>query len=185
MFGNKLAAAQDRIATLTALLAVTGIKIEGEAALPTPEALSAHLAAENKAAAETALVDALAPVQSALAAAQAERDALRAGLAAAGIKLGDFTAADHALAEGASETAATAAVKSAVETAITARAARQIAATGHPHALDIKPGEGSASADASSAPSSSEEFMSAFNAIKDPAEKTAYFRKHSRRFATR
>ena len=180
MFGNKVAALQGQIAGLDALIASTGFKIDAEAAtLPTPEAFQAHL----KGAQDTATKIALNAKDAALAGAQSEISALRAGFTAAGIKLGEFSAADYQAKEGETLTPAAAAVKSALEGALTPRSTRQIAAAGHPAALDVPAGESpGSSASADGEPATAADFKTALDAIKDPGARTAYFRKHKAKF---
>ena len=184
MFGDKKAAATaDRLARVSSLLTVAGIA-EG-AELPTPEAFRAQLENGRNA----AITEATAPLQTALDAAKSENTAFRAALAAAGIVFaGEQNAGAIQLAEG--ETLAgkvTAAIQTAVSTAATKSAAKQVAASGHPNAIEVPSDKqagnnGDASAET---PASAEEFMKAHAAITDPAKKTEYFRKHAHRFPVR
>lgn len=179
MFGDKLAAAQKQIASLTALIASTGFKIEAGAEASV-EAFKAHLDSQTK----TAVDAALAPVAAQAATATVEAAGLRAGIIAAGVKLGEFKAEDFKVGEGktASDSAAAAGIKTAIETAVAAKSAKQIAASGHPHALPIANDAPEASG-GESVPQSKEEFLKAHAAIADPGQKTAYFRKYRARFS--
>ncbi|EIQ01624.1 hypothetical protein OpiT1DRAFT_00196 [Opitutaceae bacterium TAV1] len=192
MFGSKLAAAQERTSALAALVA--SLNLSGfdaaalanlETALPTAEALGAQIASGRQAAIDAAT----APLNTQLAAARADAAALRAGLAAAGVRIADtFDAAALAAGPDGAPSAAVAAVKDAVTAAVTSAAARQVAAAGHPHALDIPASPSAASdsaADTDTAPATAADFLKAHAAIKDPAERTTYFRKHAHRFPVR
>ena len=99
------------------------------------------------------------------------------------MKLGEFKADDFKIAEGKTiaDTAGAQAVKLAVETAIAAKSAKQIAATGHPHAIDVPAGDDKAG-DTTATPASAADFLATYKSIKDPGEANAYFRKHSHRF---
>lgn len=179
MFGDKLAAAQKQIVSLTALIASTGFKIEAGAETSV-EAFKAHLDAQTK----TAIDAALAPVAAQAASATAAHAGLLAGIQGAGVKIGTFKAEDFVVAEGktAADTSAATSIKTAIETAIAAKSAKQIASSGHPNALPIA-NDAPAAATGETAPQSKEEFLQAHAAISDPAKKTAYFRKYRANFA--
>lgn len=198
MFGDKLTGATAKIHALVALITASGYtkitaatvadhKTAAEA-LPSVADYQAHLAARE----QTAVEAATAPLATRIAALEIEAAAAaayRRGLEEAGIK---FTAtfATAATAEGETPEAKTAAaaatnaaaVKTAIETAIATRSARAIATTGHPHALDVPPGDSPRSSSEAPTPSSKEEFHSHLRSIQDPGDRTAYFRKHKARF---
>lgn len=180
MFGTKIDAANTRIAGLTALLAVAGLTVAADAALPTPEAFKATLAAAQK----KAVDEALASVNTALATSTATASAYASGLAAAGVKVGDFKAEDFKTADGAKAgdlNAAATSVKTAVGNALAAQSARQIAATGHEAALDVAP-SGTNPGTTDVAPETSADFLAKLNAITDGGARTAYLRKHKAKF---
>ncbi len=165
MFGDKLKAAQERTAQLTALVAATGVDLKGDA-LPTAEALQAHLASAQAEHTAAAVAAATAPLQAlvtggeiALAAAQTRLAAHNAGFEAFGIRLG------------AGEPTADS-IKAALETTLAARAAKQIAGAGHP-AIALAVASGDEPAETTSA-----EVFKQFNAIADPHERAAFYRKN-------
>lgn len=194
MFGDKLTAANAKITSLVALLASTGFAINAAAILdpkteaseiPGVDSLKAHLAAQNKSAIAAA-TDPLNAQIATFAAGALELAAFKQGIADAGLKVGDFITADKA--EGktpedkakAAASANAATVKTAIETAVAGKSAKQIAATGHPHALDVPPGGGEAPK-AADVPASKADFHATLDTLKG-AERTAYFRKHKAKF---
>jgi hypothetical protein len=183
MFGDKLKLAQDRITALTVLLAGAGIKIEGDT-LPSISAVQAQVTEQQN----SAVMAALAPAQALMVCAQNEAGALKAGLGAAGVKLGDFKAEDFAIGEGKTiaECPASMAIKTAVEATVTMAAAKQVAGSGHPAAIEVPTAAATPSGDATPAePASAEEFLASLNAITDPAKRTAFYRKYQAKFPAR
>ncbi len=162
MFGDKLATAQKQIASLTALIASTGFKVEAGAE-PSADALKAHLSSQTKAAVDAAV----APITEQLASSNSRYAALISAIDSAGIKLGD-TAAPADL---------PAALKTALDAAISARSARQISAAGHPHAIETPSGD---TKDASSM--SATELAAAIGFEKDPAKRKSLFNAYEKRF---
>jgi hypothetical protein len=200
MFGDKLTTANAKINALLAVLASTGFALASAeitdakteaSALPTADAFKAHLAARET----TAITAATAPLTkqvndltAASATATAEASAFRAAFTAAGIKLADFvtpaTAEGKTDAEKSAAAAATnaASLKLALETAIAQRSSKQIAAAGHPHALDVPPA-GPSAEQSDAAPTTKAEFAAGL-AARDgkPAERQAYFRRYTSKF---
>lgn len=198
MFGDKLTTANAKISSLVALIVATGFKLDAASvtdpkteadALPTADAFKAHLATSAKAATDAAVSAAVAPLNTqlaTLAGVSAEATALKTGLADAGVKLGDFVTADKA--EGktpeekakAAATANAALVKTAIETSVASKSAKQIAASGHPSALDIAPGGGDAPK-ATDVPATKADFHATLTSLSG-VERTTYFRKHKAKF---
>lgn len=196
MFGDKLTAANAKITSLVALIVASGLKLDAAAiadpkteasALPSVDDFKAHLATQNKTAVDAAVSPLNAQIVT-LGADAAAAVAFRAGFSDAGVKLGDFIAADKA--EGktpedkakAAAAANAATVKLAIENAVAGKAAKQIAGAGHPHALDVAPGNGDAPK-ASDVPADKAAFHATLNTLQG-AERTAYFRKHKAKFCS-
>ncbi len=199
MFGDKLTTANAKITALLGIIAATGFKLNAESisdpkteasALPTADAFKAHLAEQNKSALSAAvdpLNGQIANLTTAAAVATASVAAFREGLTEAGVKVGEFATAEQgegntpeAKAKNAAAKNATM-VKTAVETKVAQASAKQIAAAGHPNALDVPPGK-SDEPSAAVTPSNATEFNATLKTIKDPGERTAYFRKHRAKF---
>lgn len=183
LFGDKLGAANQRNAALTALLAVVGLNVSADAALPTPEAFKATLDQKTKEAVDAAL----APVNAQLATANSKSAAFTAGLSAAGVKLGDFKAEDFTAKKDAKEgdlNGAASAVKLAVETAIAAKSAKQIAGSGHEGVLDTPRAEEAKTGATEVTPANAEEFLKQYNALSktNPGAAATYHRKHRAKF---
>ena len=196
MFGDKLTAAHAKITSLVALIAATGFKIDAAAildpkteasALPTADAFKAHLAGQTTAAVDAATAPLAATISGHAPVAAAHASFVEA-FTAAGVKLGDFVAADQGQGntpEAKAKNAAaanTAMIKTAIETRIASASAKQIAAAGHPHALEVPAGPNADQPSASETPQTKEAFHAALNAITDPGDRTAYFRKHKAKF---
>lgn len=194
MFGDKLTAANAKITSLVALIVATGFKLDAASvadpkneasSLPSADDLKAHLATQNKAAVDAAVSPLNAQIVN-LGADAAAAVAFRAGFSDAGVKLGDFLSADKAEGQAPDEkakaaaTANAATVKLAIENAVAAKSAKQIAAAGHPHALDVAPGNGDAPK-ATDIPADKTAFHATLNTLQG-AERTAYFRKHKAKF---
>lgn len=201
MFGDKLSNANAKITALVALIGATGFKIDAAtildpkteaSALPTADAFKAHLTEQGKSATLAAVEAATAPLNTrigVLVVEEAHAVAFRAGIEAAGVKLAGFVTADQAAGDSPEAKAKAAAsanavtVQMAIETAISAKAAKQVAATGHGHALELTPGaEEQKSANEPGTPANAEEFKTNLQGIKDPGARTAYFRKHKAKF---
>jgi hypothetical protein len=205
MFGDKLTAANAKINALVALIVASGFqKISAEAvadpkteasALPSVDDFKAHLQTQQKAAVDAAVSPLNAQIAGLntkvgeLAGKVADADILREGITGAGVKLGDFVTADKA--EGktpedkanAAKAANVATVKGAIETAIASKSAKQIAASGHPNAIDVPAGkQEETSASNPGTPENAEEFKKNLRAIKDPGDRQAYYRKHKAKF---
>lgn len=177
LFGDKLEAANAKITALTAALAAAGVTFEGDA-IPTADAVTAKIKANNESAIEAA-------VTAALAEPSAETLAFRSGMSAAGLNGLTFAADDFKLPEGAEKDAlnpAATKVKEAIETKVAAKATKQIASTGHPHAIETPTETGAQTGGTNDDPQTAEEFKSALNAIEDPGKRTTYFRKHKAKF---
>lgn len=200
MFGDKLTTANAKITALLGIIASTGFKLNAEAisdpkteasaVAPLADAFKTHLGAQQTAAITAAtepLATKLAAADSQLSTLNSQLVAYRDGLSEAGVKLGDFVTsakADGATDEEKAKAAATAnaaMVKTAVANTVAGKSAQQIAGAGHSHALDVAPG-GSDTPSAAATPASKADFHAALNAIADPGERTAYFRKHKARF---
>lgn len=187
MFGDKLATATAKITALVGLIAATGLKIDAAniadskteaGALPGVDTLKAHLAGQEK----TAIAAALAPVNAQLSAASVELAAYKSALEGAGIALSAVTPADFAAPSADKPAPAIAAIQTAVSNAIAARASKQVAASGHPHAIDVPRGNSAAENSAETAPATAEEFLTQLRAIADPGKRTEFYRKHAARF---
>jgi hypothetical protein len=206
MFGDKLAGAHAKINALVALIVAAGFpKINAETAadpkteakdLPSAEDFKAHLNGQTKAAVDAATgplntkIGELNKAAEGFAATAAELAAFKTGLADAGVKLGDFVTAATCEGKDDAEKAKNAAaknaamVKEAIGVAVAQKSTKQIAAAGHEHALDIKPGEeaGNKGAADEAAPTDKADFHAKLGAIKDAGKRNTYFRKHKAKF---